>query len=175
LQAEGRSPEEIREVLEALNVGRLRVASKGIDRAPPLTPDPSPPKGRGEQEADSSPEGEGLPLSPLSPRGRGVGGEGARFAAVDEEEQHRRGMYMIGQAAGLRDRVVTMAELHADVCEGSTRLLEGLAPPVPAVAADKPSDIAIVGMACLMPGADGLRSFWENVLAKVDAVTEVPA
>ena len=32
LQAEGKSHEEIKEALEALNVGRLRIASKGIDR-----------------------------------------------------------------------------------------------------------------------------------------------
>ena len=31
--AEGRSTEEIREALEGLNVGRLRVATKGVDRA----------------------------------------------------------------------------------------------------------------------------------------------
>ncbi len=136
LRQEGRNPEEIREVLEALNVGRLRVASKGIDRA----------------------------------------AEGPRaFVPVDEEEQHRRGMYMIGQAAVLRDRVVGMAELHADLCEGSARLLESTVPAAPAAAAEKPSEVAIVGMACLMPGADSLRTFWENVLGRVDAVTEIPA
>ncbi|HEY7157886.1 MAG TPA: nitronate monooxygenase, partial [Gemmataceae bacterium] len=76
LQAEGHNPNEIREALEALNVGRLRVASKGIDR-------------------------------PTS------GGNGsARFVAVEEEDQFRRGMYMIGQAASLRQGVVTMNQLH---------------------------------------------------------------
>ncbi len=39
LQAEGRKPDEIREALETLNVGRLRVASKGIDR--PAMPAPN--------------------------------------------------------------------------------------------------------------------------------------
>ena len=34
LQSEGASPTRSRAALEALNVGRLRVASKGIDRAP---------------------------------------------------------------------------------------------------------------------------------------------
>jgi acyl transferase domain-containing protein/NAD(P)H-dependent flavin oxidoreductase YrpB (nitropropane dioxygenase family)/NAD(P)-dependent dehydrogenase (short-subunit alcohol dehydrogenase family) len=151
LRQEGCTSDEIREVLEALNVGRLRVASKGLDRA-----------------AD----------------------EPRSFVTVAEDEQHRRGMYMIGQAAGLRDRVVSMAELHADVCDGGARLLEGTAvgqvcnlpleaqgrlQTCPTAPAEKPSDVAIVGMACLMPGADGLRTFWENVLARVDAVTEVPA
>ncbi len=40
-------------------------------RPSPLTPNPSPPRG------------EGSPLSPLSPRGRGVGGEGGRVKILD--------------------------------------------------------------------------------------------
>jgi acyl transferase domain-containing protein/NAD(P)H-dependent flavin oxidoreductase YrpB (nitropropane dioxygenase family)/NAD(P)-dependent dehydrogenase (short-subunit alcohol dehydrogenase family) len=137
LEAEGHGPDEIREALEALNVGRLRLASKGLDRR------------------DEGPQG---------------------LVTVAEDEQYGRGMYMIGQAAALRDRVVSMAELHEDVCGGSARLLEELPAEVsPALPPDKPSDVAVIGMACFLPGAGDLRSFWENVLAKVDAVTEVPA
>ncbi len=32
------------------------------------------------------------------------------------------------------------------------------------------ADIAIIGMSCLFPGADGLDAFWGNILGKVDAV-----
>ena len=35
--------------------------------------------------------------------------------------------------------------------------------------------IAIVGMDCVFPGAPNLRTYWENILRGVDAVTEVPA
>jgi acyl transferase domain-containing protein/acyl carrier protein len=35
-------------------------------------------------------------------------------------------------------------------------------------------DIAIVGMACVFPKAPDLATFWENILAKVDAVTDAP-
>lgn len=38
----------------------------------------------------------------------------------------------------------------------------------------RPGDIAVIGMSCFYPGSDGLRRYWENILAKVDAVTEVP-
>lgn len=34
--------------------------------------------------------------------------------------------------------------------------------------------IAIVGMACTFPGARDLRQYWENILAKVDAVGDAP-
>ena len=38
----------------------------------------------------------------------------------------------------------------------------------------RPSDIAIVGMSAIMPGAADLRRFWENILDKVGAIGEVP-
>ena len=37
-----------------------------------------------------------------------------------------------------------------------------------------PLDIAIVGMECLLPKAPHLRAFWDNVINKVDAITEIP-
>jgi acyl transferase domain-containing protein/NAD(P)H-dependent flavin oxidoreductase YrpB (nitropropane dioxygenase family)/NAD(P)-dependent dehydrogenase (short-subunit alcohol dehydrogenase family)/acyl carrier protein len=146
LQSEGGNPNEIREALEALNIGRLRVAAKGIDRpADPLSPNPAPPV------ADER-----------------------RFVVVPEEDQYRRGMYMIGQAAGLRSRVVHMAQLHEDICVRSTRLLQGVLPQEPVTPRERPCDVAIIGMACLLPGANGLQTYWENVLGKVNAITEVP-
>ena len=35
-------------------------------------------------------------------------------------------------------------------------------------------DVAIVGMACVMPGAPDVEAFWSNVVDGVDSVTEVP-
>src|SRR5258707_547027 len=69
--------QEIWEQLEELNVGRLRIAAKGIER-----------------------KEEGL-------------------AEVGEDEQRASGMYMIGQVVALKDRVMTMAELHKEVAEGN--------------------------------------------------------
>ena len=91
LKAEGRSPEEIARALELRNIGRLRIASKGLDRAP---------------------DGPG----------------GSRLAAIPEDEQYARGMYMIGQLASLRDEIITIEALHEDVCGKGTRGLEELAP-----------------------------------------------
>ena len=35
--------------------------------------------------------------------------------------------------------------------------------------------IAVIGMACILPGARNLREFWDNVVNKVDSITDVPA
>jgi len=37
------------------------------------------------------------------------------------------------------------------------------------------ADVAIIGMACLFPGAPDLETFWANVVEGVDAVRDVPA
>ncbi len=38
----------------------------------------------------------------------------------------------------------------------------------------KRSPIAIVGMGCMFPKADGLESYWANICEGIDAITEVP-
>ena len=37
------------------------------------------------------------------------------------------------------------------------------------------NDIAIVGMACIFPKAPNLRAYWQNIVSKVDAITDPPA
>ena len=139
----GLSPDEVRNALEELNLGRLRMASKGIARNP---------KHRGAARAP-------------------------RFVELDPAEQRAQGMFMIGQVAALRDRVCTMPELHRSVSDGGTARLVGLELE-PAAArgrrAGRPADVAIVGMATLLPKAPALDRFWRNILAKADAITEIP-
>jgi acyl transferase domain-containing protein/NAD(P)H-dependent flavin oxidoreductase YrpB (nitropropane dioxygenase family)/NAD(P)-dependent dehydrogenase (short-subunit alcohol dehydrogenase family) len=135
LQTGGTSHDAIREALEKLNAGRLRVAAKGVDRS----------------------EGAGSP-----------------FVEVADPEQFDRGIYMLGQVATLRDRVTTIAELHASIAGADRVEVEALAANQSSIAS-QPSDIAIVGMSAILPGAGDVRTFWEHTLEGFDAITEVPA
>ncbi|HEY2154038.1 MAG TPA: beta-ketoacyl synthase N-terminal-like domain-containing protein, partial [Isosphaeraceae bacterium] len=138
----GLPPEELRHRLEELNVGRLRIASKGQDRHPRYGQDPDAPK----------------------------------LLELDEREQWSRGMFMIGQVAALRSGTCTMAELHDEISAGATRHVEAIEPPPQAdEPVPDPAAVAIVGMACILPGAPDLRALWANICNKVDAITEVPA
>jgi hypothetical protein len=108
--------------------------------------------------------------------------EGDALALVDEPTQRREGMYMIGQVAALRDGVVSMAELHLDISEGSSAHLaqagEQAAATSPGADATPRSPrprVAIVGMAAILPGAPDLDRYWKNVLGNVDSVGPVPA
>jgi len=137
------SQDEVRQELEALNLGRLRIASKGIVR---------------------NPAGGGPDAAP-------------RHAVLDEARQRAEGMYMIGQVAALRDRTGTMGELHDDVSRAGTERLARIEPPsVPAGRRmeSRPADVAIIGIGCLLPKAPDVHRYWENILNKVDAITEIP-
>ncbi len=134
LRRENRSSEEIKNQLENLTLGRLRVASKGLVR----------------------------------------GSE--RILEVDVEQQRHDGMYMIGQVATLRSQVCKMAQLHEDVSMGSTALIAA-AQSISTRVADAPSapaDVAIIGMATLLPKAQNPETFWSNIVEKVDAISEIP-
>jgi acyl transferase domain-containing protein/NAD(P)H-dependent flavin oxidoreductase YrpB (nitropropane dioxygenase family)/NAD(P)-dependent dehydrogenase (short-subunit alcohol dehydrogenase family)/acyl carrier protein len=144
LSTMGMAAEEVRMSLESLNLGRLRIASKGLTRS-------------------SKP---------------GHDSTASKLVEVDRNEQVSEGMYMIGQLAALRNSICTIEAVHHDVSvEGSNRL-EGLAArcrPAPSpVRAESASNVAIVGMACLLPKAPDLQTYWENILNRVDAVTDVP-
>ncbi|MBU0730453.1 MAG: SDR family NAD(P)-dependent oxidoreductase [Proteobacteria bacterium] len=39
----------------------------------------------------------------------------------------------------------------------------------------KPSDIAIIGMSCLLPNAADLPQYWDNIIYKVNSLREIPA
>ncbi|PWV44855.1 type I polyketide synthase [Chitinophaga sp. S165] len=123
---------EIWSTLEALNVGRLRIAAKGVDR-----------KENG-------------------------------LVQIDTPQQLQEGMYMIGQVAALRHEVVSMTSLHKEVAENNFNYIQAAALPTPVTHPEKALDIAIIGMACIYPGARNIEEFWSNILAGKDCVTEVP-
>ena len=136
-----RPHEEMRATLEELNLGRLRIASKGIKRHPRTAVDPNVP----------------------------------RYVEVPAEEQRSEGMYMSGQIAALRDAITTIADLHHDVAAGSTAFLHSInVAEVDEVMPAGPCDVAIIGMATLLPKASTLQQYWANIVNKVDAIEEVP-
>jgi acyl transferase domain-containing protein/NAD(P)H-dependent flavin oxidoreductase YrpB (nitropropane dioxygenase family)/NAD(P)-dependent dehydrogenase (short-subunit alcohol dehydrogenase family) len=146
LQAAGTSDRQLWEKLELLNVGRLRIATKGIERADD-----------GLAAVDEERQlAEGLfmagqvavlrsELTTIRSVHESVSTGAAEFLA--ERTEHLR-----------RELEVT----HSAVATNGAR------PPPP------PLDIAIVGMSCIFAQAQDMSSFWANVLSGVDAITEVP-
>ncbi len=129
---EGVERKHVWRALETLTVGRLRIATKGVDYV------------------------DGM----LSP--------------IDADTQDAEGMYMLGQIIALRHSVIGMDELHAQVTRGACAHLDTIEPPALEPAAGA-APIAIVGMACLFPGAPDLAAYWANIVQGRDLVREVPA
>ncbi|WP_414945269.1 SDR family NAD(P)-dependent oxidoreductase [Amycolatopsis sp. cmx-11-32] len=102
---------------------------------------------------------------------KGIRRDGDALVEVDADGQLAEGMYMAGQVTVLREQGTDIATLHREVTEGAAELLASRALPEESVV---DGDVAIVGMACVFPGAPDLPAFWSNVLRGADAVTEVP-
>lgn len=95
---------------------------------------------------------------------------------LDEGSQQREGMYMVGQVATLRFNGTDIAALHHEVTSKANSLLteNRIERKSSETCSGKPVDIAIVGTASLLPKANTTQVFWENILSKVDAITEIP-
>jgi acyl transferase domain-containing protein/NAD(P)H-dependent flavin oxidoreductase YrpB (nitropropane dioxygenase family) len=141
LQADGASAEESSSALEKIQLGRLRIASKGMKRKP------------------------------------GSNG-GSVLADLTDDEQHLEGMYMVGQLAALRSNSFSIDELHSDILINGSEKIDQLHKNhigiLPYKEEIRPSDIAIVGMSCLLPNASDVKQYWENIINKVSAIREIP-
>ncbi len=112
----------------------------------------------------------------LAAKGRTRVGTDQELAHFDESYQQREGMYMLGQLATLRSEKITVATLHRNVTDDALALLHTRlhARTEPEIEKAQPADIAVIGMSCVLPGANLIDEYWENILGKVDAITEIP-
>ena len=113
----------------------------------------------------------------IASKGRTRRGLNAELEPLSADEQRAEGMYMLGQVATLRSKLTRIEALHRDVTEGAAALLEARLAKVqaPAASLEAPADIAIVGIASVLPKANTKREYWQNILDKVDAITEIPS
>jgi acyl transferase domain-containing protein len=70
--------------------------------------------------------------------------------------------------ARVRSLLLTARQSHRRYLDGMSGGGE------PTTTARRVRDVAIVGMACVMPGAPDVETFWSNVVDGVDSVSEVP-
>ena len=115
----------------------------------------------------------------IASKGTTRSGLNGALETLTPERQSAEGMYMLGQVATLRAEVTDIATLHRQVTDDAAALLnERLAagqPEAVAAAAVPPADVAIVGIATLLPKAADVREYWENILKKVDGISEIPS
>ena len=149
LQGQGLPAEEIRSRLEEINLGRLRIATKGVARSASDNSSSSP--SRLEEVSTERQKTDGMYMM-------------GQVAALREglcsiEELHQQ--VCRGAVALLGDFVSRDEKKHVRPPRRLDRR--------------KPEPIAIVGMACHLPKAADVAQYWTNILRQYDAIEEVPS
>ena len=103
-------------------------------------------------------------------------GANGELQHLDVGQQENEGMFMLGQLATLRRDVIDIRTLHHEVTEDATKFLRSRL--IETTPRNKemvqPADIAIIGVATLLPGADTPTEYWDNILHKVASISEIP-
>jgi acyl transferase domain-containing protein/NAD(P)H-dependent flavin oxidoreductase YrpB (nitropropane dioxygenase family)/NAD(P)-dependent dehydrogenase (short-subunit alcohol dehydrogenase family) len=96
--------------------------------------------------------------------------------AATQKMQTQEGLYMTGKAAEINTEIITIKELHTKIIEQSVVLLNAASNAIKETVQPQkqPSDIAIIGMSVLVPGAQEHAVFWENIVKKVSQIKEIP-
>ena len=82
----------------------------------------------------------------------------------------------VGQDAAFAERLAREFVTTGGIVQAVEQALApATASPARERPAPQPSDIAIIGMAAVMPGAATVSRFWSNTLQGVDAITEIPS
>ncbi|MDP6398407.1 MAG: SDR family NAD(P)-dependent oxidoreductase [Arenicellales bacterium] len=119
----------------------------------------------------------GLGRSRIATKGEQRDAQG-HWRAVTEDIQRQEGMYMVGEAAACCHSVTSMNALHESVAMGSQDAAARFKEKQPVVSSPvtqrPPADIAVIGMAALVPGASHHDVFWRNILDRHSAIIEVP-
>ena len=147
LEAAGATQQEMWAALEMLNLGRLRIASKGLRR-----------------------DGDALgTVGPEEQRKEGMFmmGQVAGLRAETTTVEALHADVSDGATAVLAEPTAADRADRADHPEASAHGAPGAAP--------AGLRVAIVGVAGIFPGAADTDAFWANVVSGVDAITEVPA
>ncbi|MGA5037279.1 SDR family oxidoreductase [Streptomyces capoamus] len=183
LRAGGLADREVWEQLERLNVGRLRLASRGLTRA----------DDGGLRDVDEERQlKDGLFMAgqvavlrsaptTVAALHHAVTDGAADFSTARAEqvacaaraEQAARDIPATPDASrAVQDLSATPAAQDLPATPARAVQVGSRATPEPPP--PPPLDIAIVGMACMFPQAPDLAAFWANVVGGRDAVTEVP-
>lgn len=121
-----------------------------------------------------------LLLGRLRIASKGVVRASAGLTGVSPEQQRDDGMFMIGDCAVLKDVTTNLAQLHRAVTTDAAAWLRTASAQQERAAVassepERPSDVAIIGIGMLAPGADGVEPFWDSLLSLQAQFREIPS
>ncbi len=176
LEAEGAPAKEMWGTLEMLNLGRLRIASKGLSRDGDRVGSVD----EGTQVRDGMfMMGQVAALradtttvadlhSDVSEGGQEV--LSARVESIADEELFVSGTRVAGSAGSAKTSRARQKRKTANDAPDAE-----VARPAPVASERRATPIAIIGIGCIFPEADSKDRFWGNIVKGVNSITEVPA
>ena len=108
---------------------------------------------------------------------KGLMREGEALLPLSRDRQRDEGLFMMGEIAGLRRETLSCAALHREVSAGAAEYIASRRSVDSARdAVDTPAEpVALIGIGCLVPGAEDADGLWRMVLDGSKAVRRVPA
>ncbi|WP_052134610.1 type I polyketide synthase [Sphingomonas sp. 37zxx] len=108
---------------------------------------------------------------------KGLARDGEMLVALPPAQQHGEGLFMMGEIAGLRRDTQSCAELHHDVTANAADYAASrwgdASARKPAAPPGEP--VALIGIGCLVPGAEDADGLWRMMLDGRKATRTVPA
>ncbi|TWP24753.1 SDR family NAD(P)-dependent oxidoreductase [Apibacter muscae] len=105
---------------------------------------------------------------------KGIERKGDKLVELNHKEQLQKGVFMIGAIASLRNKALSIKDLHKEVAVDNNTLISNLSEISKPANKQKNTKLAIVGMAGIFPKAKDLDEYWKNILLGEDCITEVP-
>ena len=135
---------------------------------------------KGRMEAEGLPSAEILKnlellnLGRLRAASKGIGFADGKPVSLSDSQQCEQGLYMTGCVTELTHTTTSIAQVHTELITDSWQGVCEIPLPQENLAPHDQSDIAIVGMAGIFPGAENVDEFWRNIVFGNDCITEVP-
>lgn len=117
---------------------------------------------------------ENLLVGRLRVAAKGLLADGDQLIKQSPEEQHKNGLYMIGDTSLFTTKTTTLQQLHTAVAEESQTILSELSEIAVPASLSNPVNIAIIGIECMMPQATNVEEYWKNIVLGKDCISDVP-
>ncbi len=107
----------------------------------------------------------------------GKKGEKDKTRKLSSKKQLQEGLYMIGQAASLRNKIQPVERLHLEVSGDSLEPIHKKNKNPPLLNSRKKrnrNDIAIIAVSCFLPGSANAKAYWKNIYHKKNSIQEIP-
>ncbi len=98
------------------------------------------------------------------------------YTYYDDREHREKGNFLVGDSLAFFNDQLTIPDIHKKYMENKSFLFQNLNR-LEVISSKKNrinDEIAVIGMACTLPGADSPEKLWENIINKKYSISRIP-